>query len=227
MNSAVKSVSIFLMVLLLGASAHARPRSAVLVGTDRVGDWTFIGNAADAPAGEALGQDLVSAWIGASKQDVTFILEVSSLPDTGQLSGIFSWDFRINKQLWRLTNLPCDPAEWIAAPGAVPTPNAEPCTPSSAGPLAAWDLMRCGQPRTVNIIFNCTHRANLSARLDPASDSIAITVPRTLLRASSGALLRPAGVFDGGDVAVGTVAAGSTLLSSSDVLKVTKSVRLP
>lgn len=229
---AAKSVLVFLAVLLVGASAHARRGgSSVVVGMDPVGDWRVVDSAALAPVGEALGQDLVSASLKVSDEDLTFILKVSSLPDAEQSSGVFSWDFRIGKQLWRLTNLPCDPAEWIPPPVAVPSPNTESCTPSSvgssAGPLASWDLMKCGQPRMVNIIFNCIHRAGVPALPDAASDSIAITVGRSLLQARSGDLLKPARVFEGGDVAVGPVAAGSTLLRSSDVLKITKSVRLP
>jgi hypothetical protein len=212
------------LIFSLSATAQARRRGPVVVGEDPAGDWALEGVPAGGQVGEALGQDLISASIDAGKSTVTFIFGLASLD--AQPSGVFTWDMTIGKKAFRITNLPCDPSDWVTAPGTLPDPNTGACESSPAGPLTTFDLMECGVPRTVNIIYNCAYKSTIEAVVDTSADSISVSVPTDLLRAKGGAAIKPSGI-DGAAVAVSPVPAGATVPAPGDVLKISRSSRLP
>ena len=69
-----------------GALAKAKKKKAgpVVVGTDPADDWGSNVDGTIAPAGDALGQELVEAQLGmADAKTVNFIIKVNSLPAPG------------------------------------------------------------------------------------------------------------------------------------------------
>jgi hypothetical protein len=167
------------------ASAGKKKTGPVVVGTDPAGDWGSNQDAALAPAGDPLGQDLVSASIGVGdKGMLNFVIELNALPPTGGMPEFtrYTWDFTVDGELMELdgkfTNYSrgtCDPTSGQCPPPR--DPGMQPflvrgnCTVDNTTPVA---LTLCEEFAKVQGIF------------DAAGGTITIPVPIEALGAKAG-----------------------------------------
>lgn len=198
-------LAIGLMALALSSTVPSHA-AAVSVGTDVDNDWGAEVDPEAYPAGDALGQELVSAAIDADDAGtVTFIIGLKSLPGGGvpEVSR-YTWDLDVNGTFLELdgkfTNYSrgaCDPTS-----GRCPPPR---------DPGAAPFSVR-GNCTEVQGVTTCQELALVHATFDEASATISIPVPVDLINgAETCATILPGVNIFGGSIS----AIPSAFLSSS------------
>lgn len=212
------------MVMPLGAAQAAKkPAGPVVVGTDAEGDW---GDGSNTAAGDALGQDLISATIGmADASTVNFVIGLKSLPAAGGTPEItrYTWDFAVDGE-----HLELDGKFTNYSRGAC-DPTAGHCPPPRDPGLQPFLLRgNCSVDATLPVNLTiCEELAKIQGVFDPATATITVPVPVDALGAKPGSKISGiAGTF-GGTIS----AAPSAFLTSSDMpmdlLVTTKTFVLP
>lgn len=189
------SLLLALALALVASPAAAGARREVKVAEDPAGDWAADLAAPASSAGDALGQDLTSAFIRKDAGDIAFSLAASALSDTSLRSGVYTWDFLVDGQWWRLTNFVCDGSQYVSA-GTPPVAAPESCVPS-ADEGQTFEILECGVERVVNSFANCEVRAAVPAVVDATSGRVTVPVPAQLLNARRGSVISPAALPSG------------------------------
>ncbi|MEA2446514.1 MAG: hypothetical protein QOK47_151 [Actinomycetota bacterium] len=210
--------------LLAGSTSSAfGAAKATVVGTDVAGDWGAVGPTGDNSInafGDAVGQDLVGAEIGAADaKTLNFVIKVNSLPPSGGMPEFsrYTWDFTVDGKFTELdgkfTNYSrgvCDPTGGACPPPR--DPGMQPffvrgnCTITSAG----TNLTTCEEVGVVQATF------------DAAAKTITIPVPLALIKAKAGSKIAPAANIFGGTVSATPAAFVSSSAMPMDILTATK-----
>jgi hypothetical protein len=157
----------------------------VKVATDDAADWGSNVDAAIAPVGGALGQELVEASISmADAKTINFVIKLNALPPTGGMPEFtrYTWDFTVDGETRELdgkftnyTRGACDPTS-----GQCPPPRDPGLQPF---------LLRgnCTQTATPATTLNlCEELAKIQAVFDAAAGTITIPVSVAALGAKPG-----------------------------------------
>lgn len=197
----MKKLTLSLLVLALVAAfvvpsgvASAKPKKPtgpVVVATDDAGDWGANVDPTIAPAGSAIGQELVEASLAmADAKTVNFVIKVAGLPPSGGIpeGARYSWDFTVNGEAFSMSGNFTDYTRGVCYPahtGSCPPPKDPgqqpffirqgPCTIS---PTAA-SISECNLVATVQAIF------------DTATGTITIPVPLDVIKAKAGSKIGP------------------------------------
>lgn len=197
----------------------------LVVGTDPAGDWGSNQDAALAPLGDPLGQDLTEATITMGEGTVDFIIKLNSLPPTGGVPEFsrYTWNFSVKGEPRELdgkfTNFSrgaCDPT-------------AATCPPPRNPGLHPFSLRgNCGVTPIGTIDFTtCEELALIEATFDAAAGTITIPVPLDVLGAKPGTKIAPAvGIF-GGTLSAAPAAWGTFDSFPMDTMMATKTFVIP
>lgn len=194
----------------------------VVVGTDAADDWGSNVEAALAPLGNALGQELVEASIGmADKKTVNFIIKLASLPAPGGMPEFtrYNWTMSVDGNTVELdgkfTNYSrgaCDPTA-----GSCPPPR---------DPGEAPFFVR-GNCETVGTTVVCQELGLVHAEFDPGAATITIPVPLDVLGAKPGSKIVGGSSGFGGTVAAAASAFVTPFAAPNDSMMTTKTFVVP
>jgi hypothetical protein len=206
-----------------GVASAGKSKAPTVVGTDASDDWGSNVEAALAPVGNALGQELVEASIGmADAKTVNFIIKVASLPPAGGMPEFtrYNWDFivdgsnnvELDGKFTNYTRGACDPTA-----GSCPPPR---------DPGTAPFFLR-GNCTTVGTTVVCEELGLVNATFDAASGTITIPVPLSLIKAKPGSKITGGASDFGGSVAAAASAFVSPFAAPNDNLVVTGTFTIP
>ena len=227
------------MVALLGAvpGASSAPGDANVVGTDAIGDWGGGGDAAF--VGHALGQDLLSASIAMPTPDsVNFNIEVSFLPSTGGIPEItrYTWDMLLfhtevvdGKRRYVKTDgefLELD-GKWTNYSRGVCDPTSGQCPPPR-DPGQQPFLVRgnCTTNPDTNVT-TCAEIGRVKGTFSPASRTITIPVPASLLKLAPCSVIAGGPNLFGGSVSANPSAFFSSSAAPLDNMELTGTFAIP
>lgn len=193
-----------------GALAKAKKKSGPLVvATDADNDWGSNVDPTIAPAGDAIGQELVEASLAmADKTTVNFVITLKSLPPTGGIPEFarYGWDFTVDGVAFSMSGNFTDYTRGVCYPA-----HTNSCPPPKDPGMAPF-FIRQG-PCTVGAggLGECNLLATVHATFDAAAGTITIPIPLEVLKAKPGSKIGP-----GANAAFGTTlfAAPSTGVSS-------------
>lgn len=224
MKKVALSISVLALVAALVApSVSAAPKGKSgpqVVGTDAAADWGSNVDASIAPAGDALGQELVEASIGmADMSTVNFIIKVNSLPPSGGIpeGARYSWDFTVDDNAFSMSGNFTDYARGVCYPAHTNT-----CPPPK-DPGQQPFYVRTG-PCTIGTsgLAECNLLATVQATFDTATGTITIPVPLEVLEAKPGSKIGPGVNSIFGATIYATPAAGTANANGPhDVMTVT------
>lgn len=203
------------------ASAGKKKKAAsgpLVVGTDDAGDWGAEEDPMIAPAGDALGQDLVEAEIGmADKETVNFVIKLNSLPPIGGAPEVsrYTWDFDVDGEFTELdgkfTNYSrgvCDPTSGQCPP------------PRDPGTQPFMVRGEC-EVNDANVTL-CKELGIVKAEFDAAKATITIPVPLELINAKHGSKIGPGTNIFGGSISAAPSAYFTSSAMPLDTMLVTK-----
>lgn len=211
------------------AAAFALPNIAtaakkpLVVGTDPTGDWGQAVEPSLAPAGDAMGQDLVGASISmADKTTVNFIITLNSLPPSGGIpeGSRYTWDMNVDGNFLELdgkfTNYSrgaCDPTS-----GQCPPPRDPGMQPF---------MVRTNCAANEANVTVCEEVGIVQATFDAATATITIPVSLELLNAKPGSKIQPGTNIFGGSISTNPSAFVSSSAAPLDTLTVIKTFKIP
>ena len=212
--------------LVLGPSASA---FAGVVGRDAKGDYGQNGPNGDkslAPAGDALGMDLLQASITGNARKVNFQIKVNSLPPMGGWPEVprYIWSFQVNGKYYELdgkfTNYSrgaCDPTA-----GTCPPPR----DPGSA-PFALRGNCSTNEAN----VTTCQELGLVHAKFNADKGTITIPVPTRMIKARGGTKIQPGSSDFTSQAGGNLIAIPSAFFARSDfpadAMSVTKTFTIP
>lgn len=195
----MKKVTLSLLVLALAAallapSASAAPKGKAksgpqVVATDVADDWGSNVDAAIAPAGNALGQELVEASIVmADMSTINFIIKVNSLPSSGGVPEFtrYGWDFTVDGNAYAMSGGFTDYVRGICYPLHAGT-----CPPPSDPGTQPFFVRQGACTVGAESLSNCTLVAKVKATFDAAAGTITIPIPLEVIEAKPGSKIGP------------------------------------
>jgi hypothetical protein len=169
----------------------------VVVGKDDPADWGTNVDPSVAPAGDALGQELVEASIAmADAKTVNFIIKLKSLPPWGGMpeTSRYGWDFAVNGDAFQLSGGFTEVIRGMCNP--LTTDPA--CPPNVGDPAALVDAPFFIRQGACTVGAECTVVAVVNSTFDSAAATITIPVPLEVLKAKPGSKIAPGvGPFGG------------------------------
>jgi hypothetical protein len=173
----------------LAAAKGKKPAGPVVVATDDAADWGANVDPTIAPAGNAIGQELVEASIGlADAKTVNFVIKVASLPPTGGIpeGARYSWDFTVNGDAFGMSGNFTDYARGVCYPA-----HTDSCPPPK-DPGQQPFFIRQG-PCTIGAggLGECNLVATVKAVFDSAAGTVTIPVPLEAIGAKAGSKIGP------------------------------------
>jgi hypothetical protein len=225
----LRIVGLIMAIASLGAVAVAPVNAAkkskpVVMGTDPDDDWGANADPNIAPAGDALGMELVEASIGmADTKTVNFVIKVKSLPPSGGIPEFvrYLWVVTVDGELLQIdgkfTNYSrgaCDPTA-----GTCPPPR----DPGSA-PFSVR-----GNCVNQTAAVTCEERGLVNGTFDTAAATITVPVTLEMLGAKAGSVIAHGTQADSGFSGVLTIPSAWASQSSmpSDTILLTKTFRVP
>lgn len=188
---------------------NKRPSKPLLVGTDVDNDWGANVDANLAPAGDAIGQELVEAHLGmADAETVNFFIMVKNLPANN--SGVpeftrYGWDFTVDGKPMLISGGFTE----IVRTFCYPLHSEPQCPPNFGDPQQALErpfFVREGAC-TVGTggISDCRVKGVVSATfeqqsLHSAKGLITVPIPLEVIGAKPGSKIEPAAGFLGGTI---------------------------
>lgn len=172
------------------AGAKAKKKSGPqVVGTDVADDWGSNVDPTIAPAGTALGQELVEASIAmADMSTVNFIIKLAGLPPSGGIPEFarYSWDFTVDGNAFGMSGGFTDYARGVCYPA-----HTNSCPPPK-DPGSSPFFIRSG-PCTIggSGLGECNLLATAHATFDTATGTITIPVPLEAIGAKPGSKIGP------------------------------------
>jgi hypothetical protein len=168
----------------MAAGKAKKPAGPVVVATDDAADWGSNVDATIAPAGDALGQELVEASITmGNAKTVNFVIKVASLPASGGVPEVtrYGWDFTVDGDAYAMSGGFTDYHRGACYPlhaGTCPPPR---------DPGQQPFFIRQG-PCTIGAdsLENCTLVTTVKATFDAAAGTITIPVPADVIGAKPG-----------------------------------------
>lgn len=207
------------------AAKKKKPAGPVVVATDDPGDWGANVDKTIAPAGTALGMELVEAAIGLSddKKAINFILKLNGPTSGGTPETVrYGWEFTVDGNAFQLNGGRTELVRGMCNPVIT-----EPACPPNIGDPAKLTnfpfFVRSG-PCTVG--DECVIEAIVNATFDVATSTITIPVPLEVVDAKLGSEIGPnGGLFGAIYAAPGLLVTTSGL--PHDAIALTKPIKLP
>jgi len=228
-----------LLVAGLVAAPLAAPSAAgkkkkksgpVVVGKDAADDWGSNVDPSIAPAGDALGQELVEASMGmADAKIVNFIIKLNSLPPWGGIpeSSRYGWDITVDGEAYGISGAFTEVVRGMCNP-LITDPA---CPPNVGDPAQLTDApffirngactVGTGGPADCNVV------AIVNAVFDPAEATITIPVPLEAIKAKPGSKIAPGTSFYGGTIYAAPALLVGFAVAPFDTMLVEKSFVLP
>ena len=175
----------------LAAAKGKKPAGPVVVATDDAADWGANVDPNIAPAGNALGQELVEASIAmADAKTVNFVIKVAGLPPTGGIpeGARYSWDFTVNGDAFSMSGNFTDYIRGVCYPA-----HTNSCPPPKDPGQQPFYIRTgpCTISPTAASISDCTLMATVKAIFDSATGTITIPVPLDAIKAKPGSKIGP------------------------------------
>ena len=184
-------IAVFVAPAGLATAKAKKPAGPVVVATDDAGDWGANVDPTIAPAGTAIGQELVEATIGmADAKTVNFVIKLAGLPPTGGIpeGARYSWDFTVNDDAFSMSGNFTDYLRGICYP-----PHTGSCPPPKDPGQQPFYIRQgpCTISPTAASISDCTLMATVKATFDTATATITIPVPLDVIKAKAGSKIGP------------------------------------
>lgn len=217
-----------------GAFAKAKKKKKagpVVVGTDVADDWGANVDGSIAPAGDALGQELVEAQMAmADAETVNFIIKLNSLPAPGGVPEVtrYGWDFSVDEEAMLISGAFTEFIRTFCYPlHSDPT-----CPPNVGDPqqsLNAPFFVRQGACTVgTSGVADCRVLAVVASTFDPATGTITVPVPLEVIGAKPGSKIAPlANSSFGGTIYAAPAAVVASPNAPHDVMVVTKTFTVP
>lgn len=238
MNRKLVLIAGLTSVALFGAmpGASSDPGDPVVVGTDAFSDWGGGGN--NAIIGHALGQDLVGASIAMPTADtVNFNIEVTWLPSTGGIPEVsrYTWDMLVfHTEVVNGKRKYVKPeGEFLELDGKWTNYSRGACDPTSGQCPPPRDpgqqpfLIRGNCMTNAQNVTTCSEIALVKATFSPASRTISIPVPNSLLKLAPCSVIAAGPNIFGGSISANPAAFFSSSAAPLDFLEVTGAFALP
>lgn len=209
-----------------GALGKAKKKKGpVVVATDPADDWGANVDPNIAPAGAALGMELLEASIGLSedKKNIDFILKVAA-PSTGGLPETvrFGWEFSVDGDQYQLNG---GRTEFLRGT-CNPLHTSPACPPNVGDPTALGNYPFFVRSGSCSVGAECNVHAVVNATFDVAAGILTIPVPLEVVEAKLGSTIGPlSGLFGAIYAAPGAVVTTNGL--PHDAIAVTKTIKLP
>jgi hypothetical protein len=174
---------------LASAKGKKKKTGPLVVATDDAADWGANVDPGIAPAGSAIGQELVEASIAmADATTVNFIIKVNGLPPTGGIpeGARYSWDFTVDGEAFGMSGNFTEYARGVCYPAHTNT-----CPPPKDPGMQPF-YIRQG-PCTIGAggLGECNLIATVQAIFDTATGTITIPVPLEAIGAKPGSKIGP------------------------------------
>jgi hypothetical protein len=196
------------------ATAAKKKAKIVKLASDPAGDWGANVATELAPIGDALGQDIVSASMGADTKNLNFVIGLNSLPPSGGMPEVsrYQWAFNVNGNAFELdgkyTNYSrgaCDPTS-----GQCPPPRDPGMQP----------FMLRGNCVSGTVV-TCEELGFVKGTFDAGKATITIPVPLKMIKAKARSKVI------GGTITTTPAAFFTANAGPADTLTITKIYRLP
>jgi hypothetical protein len=187
--TAALAISALLAPAGMAAGKAKKSAGPVVVATDSAGDWGANVDPQIAPAGDALGQDLVEASITmADAGTLNFIIKVNALPASGGIPefGRYGWDFTVNGDAYAMSGAFTDYLR-----GACYPLHAGTCPPPRDPGQQPFFIRQGACTIGAESLENCTLVTTVKATFDSAAGTITIPVPLEALKAKPGSKIGP------------------------------------
>lgn len=176
------------------AQGQGKAGKATVVGKDADNDWGGNVDPNIAPAGNALGQELVEASMSmADAKTVNFIIKVKSLPSTGGIPEFtrYGWDFSVDGSAMLISGARTEFIRTICYPlhsdPACPPNVGDPQTASNSPFMVREGACTVG----TGGVADCRVKAVVESTFDPATGTITVPVPLEALGAKPGSKIEP------------------------------------
>lgn len=212
------------------AQKKKKKKGPVVVGTDPADDWGANIDATLAPAGDALGQELVEAQMSmADAKTVNFIIKVNSLPPTGGIPEFtrYGWDFSVDGEVMLISGAFTEFIRTFCYPL-----HSEPACPPNVGDpqqsMTAPFFVRKGAC-TVGTggVADCRVVAVVASKFDTATGTITVPVPLEALGAKPGSVIAPAAGVLGGSIYASPAVVVASGNFPHDTLTIVESFKVP
>lgn len=197
-----------------------------VVGKDDVGDWGSNVDPTIAPAGDALGQELVEAAIGmADAKTVDFIITLNSLPPWGGIpeSSRYNWDFAIDGTQFQLSGAFTEVVRGICNP-LITDPA---CPPNVGDPAALVDAPFFLRQGACLVGSECNVVAVINSTFDSGAGTITIPVPLETLEGKPGSKITPLPSSFGDSIYAAPAFLVSSTAAPADTMQVTETFVVP
>lgn len=201
-----------------GKKKKKAPAGPVVVGTDDAGDWGSEQDPTIAPAGDALGQDLIEAEIAmADKQTVNFIIKLKSLPPIGGAPEIsrYTWDMDVDGNFTELDG------KFTNYTRGVCDPTSGQCPPPRNPGTQPFMVRGACEVNDANVTL-CKELGIVQATFDAAKATITIPVPLELINAKHGSKITPGTNIFGGSISAAPAAYFTSSAMPLDTMTLTK-----
>jgi len=210
----------------VGAAPKKKKSGPVVVGKDAADDWGANVDPNIAPAGNALGQELVEASIGmADAKTVNFVIKLNSLPPTGGVpeSSRYNWDFAIDADAFQLSGARTEFVRGICNP-LITDPM---CPPAFGDPAALADGPFFLRQGSCLVGEDCAVVAVINATFDAGAATITIPVPLATLKGKPGSKITPLPSSFGDSIYAAPALLVSSTAAPADTMPVTGTFVVP
>lgn len=191
------AASLLALMLVPGAAATAgpkkkKPAGPVVVATDDPADWGANVDKTIAPAGTALGMELVEAAIGLSedKKAINFILKLNGPTSGGLPEAIrYGWEFSVDGNPFQLNGGRTELLRGMCNP-LITEPA---CPPNIGDPATLTNFPFFIRSGACQVGGECTVHGWVNATFDVAESTITVPVPLELVDAKLGSEIGPVG----------------------------------
>jgi hypothetical protein len=223
--AAVAVTALVFGVMAPGGYAAKKKTGPVVVATDPADDWGANVDPNIAPAGTALGMEIVEAAIGLSddKKAINFIIKLNTptgggLPETVR----YGWEFSVDGRTYQLNGGRTELLRGMCNP--LTTDPA--CPPNVGDPVALTNFPFFVRSGTCTAGATCVVHAVVNAVFDATAGTITIPVPLEAVEGKLGSTIGPVGgLFGAVYAAPGVVVTTNGV--PHDAISITKTIKLP
>ncbi|MGH2400043.1 MAG: hypothetical protein ACRDF6_09360 [bacterium] len=228
LSAALAAILLFTLPLAVGAAPGKGKKKSgpQVVGKDDAADWGASVDPNIAPAGDALGQELVEASIAmADAKTVNFIIKVKSLPPWGGIpeSSRYNWDFSIDGTAFQLSGAFTELVRGMCNP-LITDPA---CPPNFGDPATLTDGPFFLRQGSCLVGAECTVVTVVNATFDAGAATITIPVPLDVLKGKPGSKIAPGASSFGDAIYAAPALLVSNTAAPADTMAVTGTFVVP
>ena len=201
-------------VLPASTATAGKKARIVKLGSDPAGDWGENAGAPLGPLGDALGQDITGAGMGADKKTLFFVINVNSLPPNGGAPEVsrYQWAFNVGGSAFELDG------KWSNYSRGACDPTSGQCPPPRDPGMQPFVLRGNCVSGTV---ITCEELGFVQGQFDAAKATITIPVPLKLIKAKPGSKVL------GGTITTTPAAFFTASAGPNDTLTLVKTYKIP